>query len=341
MPTLQTTPSLTAIGGGGGTAQMLIGAAPFFPQRRAIVAVTDTGRSTGVARTLGKIPAPGDLRATISALANDPEALWPRLLELRFRSAEHPALDGMAFGNLLITALTQLSGDFGQAVQQVADLVQPSAAVLPVSVADVQLCAELADGSLRYGELEVRGLHKPAITRLFLEPPAPASAAALEAIQSADLVTIGPGSFFTSILATLQFDGMLTALRTTPARVVYICNSTTQSGQTEGMRVYDHVARLSDLLGAGHLDAALINRSPHPPTDLVARLATDGLQVLNPDPAEIDAIAALGVQPLVDDFSEPPGAVRQLWNKQDTLRYDALRVGQMLFAYLRAGTPPV
>lgn len=333
--------TLTAIGGGGGTAQMLLGAASFFPQRRAIVAVTDTGRSTGVARSVGKIPAPGDLRATMAALASDPAALWPRLLELRFHSAEHPALDGMAFGNLLIAALAQLSGDFGQAVQQVADLVQPSATVLPVACADVQLCAELADGSLRYGELDVRGLHKPAITRLFLDPPAPASAAALAAIQTSDLVTIGPGSFFTSILATLQFEGMLTALRTTPARVVYICNSTTQSGQTEGMRVYDHVARLADLLGPGHLDAAVINRSPNPPADLVARLAADGLQVLHPDSTEIEALVARGMTLLVDDFSEPPGARRQLWNKQDTLRYDAPRVAATLFEYLRAGTSSV
>ncbi|WP_129629543.1 gluconeogenesis factor YvcK family protein [Candidatus Oscillochloris fontis] len=341
MAALPTALTLTAIGGGGGTAQILLGAAPFFPQRRAIVAVTDTGRSTGVARSLGKIPAPGDLRATISALATDPAALWPRLLELRFHSAEHPALNGMAFGNLFITALTQLHGDFAQAVQQVADLVQPSATVLPVAVADVQLCAELADGTLRHGELDVRGLHKPSITRLFLDPPAPASAVALEAIQHADLVTIGPGSFFTSILATLQFEGMIAALRTTPARVVYICNSTTQSGQTEGMSAYDHVARLHEILGVGHLDAALINHSPQPPTDLVARLAADGLQILSPTTAEIAAIAALGVTPLVDDFSEPPGAVRQLWNKQDTLRYNAAHVGATLFEYVRTSTTTI
>jgi uncharacterized cofD-like protein len=326
--------TLVALGGGGGASQILIGAAPFFARRTAIVAVTDTGRSTGVARAVGKIPAPGDLRATISALAADHDAIWPRLLELRFRSAEHAALDGMAFGNLLIAALAQLDGDFAAAVAQVADLAGTTATVLPASTADVQLCAELADGTTVRGELSVRGLGKPQIVRVFLEPPAPAYPPALQAIMAADLVTIGPGSFFTSVLATLQFEGIVEALRNTPARVVYICNSTTQSGQSEGMGAYEHVARLSQLLGPGQLNAALINRSPSLDGDLVARLAADGLQVLAPDDAEIAAIAALGVTPLVDDYSEAPGAARQLWNKQDTMRYDAAKVGARLNAYL-------
>jgi uncharacterized cofD-like protein len=326
--------TLVAIGGGGGTSQMLLGAAPHFARRTAVVAVTDTGRSTGVARAVGKIPAPGDLRATISALAADRDALWPRLLEQRFRAPDHPSLDGMAFGNLLIAALAQLGGDFAGAVATVADLAGSAATVLPASTADVQLCAELADGSTVRGEVQVRGLGQPPIRRLFLDPPAPAFPPALEAILAADLVVIGPGSFFTSILATLQFGGMVEALRGTGARVVQVVNSTTQSGQTEHMGAYDHVARLDELLGPGHLDAALINRSQAPPADLVARLAADGLHILAPDDAEIARVAALGVRPLVADYSEAAGAPRQLWNKQDTLRYDPARVGAALTAYL-------
>lgn len=326
---------LVAIGGGGGASQVLLGAAPYFARRTAVVAVTDTGRSTGVARAVGKIPAPGDLRSTISALAADRGALWPRLLEQRFRAPEHPALDGMAFGNLLIAALAQLEGDFAGAVATVAGLAGAAAPVLPASVADVQLCAHLVDGATVRGELQVRGLGKAPVGRLFLDPPAPAYPPALEAILGADLVTLGPGSFFTSVLATLQFGGMVEALRSTAARVVYICNSTTQSGQTEGMGAYDHVARLDELLGPGHLDAALINRSPGPPADLVGRLAADGLQILAPDDEEIARVAALGVRPLVADYSEAPGERRQLWNKQDTMRYDPAKVGAALHSYLQ------
>lgn len=327
--------TLVAIGGGGGASQMLLGAAPYFARRAAVVAVTDTGRSTGVARAVGHIPAPGDLRATIAALATDRDALWPRLLEQRFRAPAHPALDGMAFGNLLIAALAQLSGDFAGAVATVAELAGSAVPVLPVSTADVQLCAELADGSTVRGEVQVRALGQPPIRRLFLDPPAPAYPPAIEAILDADLVTIGPGSFFTSILATLQFGGVVEALRSTRARVVYVCNSTTQSGQTERMGAYDHVARLDELLGPGHLDAAIINRSPNLPNDLVERLAADGLQILAPDDTEIAQIAALGVQPLLDDYSEAPGTARQLWNKQDTMRYDPAKVGAALYRYLQ------
>jgi uncharacterized cofD-like protein len=326
--------TLVAIGGGGGASQVLLGAAPHFARRVAVVAVTDTGRSTGVARQVGKIPAPGDLRSTIAALAADHGALWPRLLEQRFRAPDHPALDGMAFGNLLIAALAQLDGDFAAAVATVAELAGSAAEVLPASTADAQLCAELADGASVCGELQVRGLGKPPIRRLFLDPPASAHPPALEAILSADLVTIGPGSLFTSLLATLQFGGMVEALRSTAARVVYICNSTTQPGQTDGMGAYDHVARLDELLGPGQLDAAIINRSPDLPADLVARLAADGLHVLAPDAAEIAAMTALGVRPLVADYSEAPGAARQLWNKQDTLRYDPAKVGAALATYV-------
>ncbi|NNJ13251.1 YvcK family protein [Chloroflexales bacterium ZM16-3] len=322
--------TLVAIGGGGGASQILIGAAHSFARRVAVVAVTDTGRSTGVARQVGKIPAPGDLRATIAALAADHEALWPRLLEQRFRAPDHPALDGMAFGNLLIAALAQLDGDFAGAVATVAELAGSAAEVLPASTADVQLCAELDGGATVRGELHVRGLGKPPIRRLFLDPPASAHPQVLEAILSADLVTVGPGSFFTSVLATLQFGGMVEALRSTAARVVYVCNSTTQPGQTDGLSAYDHVARLDELLGPGHLDAAIINRSPGLPEEIVSRLAADGLHVLAPGDDEIAAIAALGVRPLIDDYSESPGAARQLWNKQDTLRYDPAKVDAAL-----------
>ena len=329
--------SLVAIGGGGGASQVLLGAAPYVARRTAIVAVTDTGRSTGIARAVGKIPAPGDLRATIAALAADREALWPRLLEQRFRTLEYPALDGMAFGNLLIAALAQMNGDFAAAVTTVAELAGSTATVMPVSSADVQLCAELADGSTVRGEVSVRALGQPPIRRLFLDPPASASPAAIEAILDADLVTIGPGSFFTSILATLQFGGIVEALRSTGAQVIYICNSTTQPGQTEHMGVLAHVSRLDELLGPGHLDAALINRSPNLPNELVERLAADGLQILVPGDDEIAAITTLCVRPLVDDYSETVGPRRQLWNKQDTLRYDSAKVGAALAAHMADG----
>src|SRR5215813_12264388 len=133
---------IVAIGGGGGATQVLRAAQPFADQLSAIIAVTDTGRSTGLARAIGDIPAPGDLRATIAAFATDP--LMARLLQHRFGGAGISQLEGMAFGNLLIAALSQVTGDFAGAVAYVERMVGCAAEVLPVAAVDTQLCAELA-----------------------------------------------------------------------------------------------------------------------------------------------------------------------------------------------------
>jgi uncharacterized cofD-like protein len=310
---------IAAIGGGGGATQVLKAAQPFADRLTAIIAVTDTGRSTGLARVIGSIPAPGDLRATIAAFATDP--LLADLLGYRFSGAGVPELEGMAFGNLLLAALAQVMGDFAGAVEQVAKLVGCAAHVLPVATADTQLCAELADGAIVAGEVKVRGLGKRPIVRLFLRDDAPAYPPALHAIRTADLVVLGPGSLFTTLLASLLFDGVVEALHAARGQVVYICNTTTQPGQTDGFSALDHIRRVVDAVGAGTLDAALINRS-RPDAATLARYAADGLDLLQPDDDEIATIAALQVRPVVLDLTERSAEQRTLWNKQDTIRHD-------------------
>jgi uncharacterized cofD-like protein len=310
---------ITAIGGGGGATEVLRAAQSFADRLTAIIAVTDTGRSTGIARAIGGIPAPGDLRATIAAFATDP--LIAELLQHRFDGAGIPQLEGMAFGNLLLVALARVMGDFGAAVEYTAQLAGCAAQVLPASPANTQLCAELEDGTIVEGELAVRGLDKSPIARVFLRDDAPASTAALDAIRSADLVTIGPGSLFTTVLAGLLHGGMVEALRQARGQVVYICNTTTQPGQTDGYRALDHVRRLVELLGPGTLDAVLLNSSPADPAAL-ARFARDGVFPLQPDEREIADIAALGVRPVTRELAERGDAQRTLWNKQDSIRHD-------------------
>ncbi len=314
---------LVAIGGGNGVGRILLGAWPFFDRLTAVVAVTDTGRSTGVARNLVGMPAPGDLRSTLATLAREPDSQFVRLLQHRFDSPSVAALDGMAFGNLLIAALTQMTGDFTEAVRLVREQAECMAEVLPVSNANTHICAELEDGSIVEQELNVRGLNKPAIRRLFLsDPQAPAYPPVLDALMRADVVVIGPGSFYTSLLGTLLFDGIVDTLRQSRATVVFVCNTTTQPGQTDGYRAIDHVQALIDVIGADALDIALINRSDNLNPELVAQYAAENIHLLRPDDAEIDAIAALGVRPLVRDFVEVTEGKRQLWQKQDTLRHD-------------------
>ncbi|MBK9943177.1 MAG: gluconeogenesis factor YvcK family protein [Kouleothrix sp.] len=318
---------VVAIGGGGGATQVLKAVQPFADRLTAIIAVTDTGRSTGLARAIGGIAAPGDLRATIASFAGDP--LVAELLQYRFGPAGIAQLEGMAFGNLLIAALARVLGDFEAAVQYVARMAACTAQVLPAALADAELCAELADGTVVAGELHVRGLAKPPIARLFLHAPAAANPAALAAIRAADLVVLGPGSLFTSLLANLLFSGMAEAIRAARGPVVFVCNTTTQPGQTDGYTAIDHVRRVAELLGPGALDAALINRSTLDP-DRRARLAAEGLFLLEPGEAELAAIADLGVRPIVHDYSEPPGAQRVLWNKQDTVRHDTAALAAAL-----------
>ncbi len=318
---------IVAIGGGGGATQVLQAVAPFAARRTAIIAVTDTGRSTGLARAIGGIPAPGDVRATIAAFAEND--LLGRLLQHRFSGAGIPQLEGMAFGNLLLAALSEVQGDFAQAVATTTELAQCAVDVVPVSAANTHLCAELADGTLVESELAVRGLHKPPIARLFLREPAPAAPAALAAIRAADLVVLGPGSLFTTVLADLQFVGMAEALAETRGKVVYICNTTTQPGQTDGYSALEHVRRIVETVGAGVVDVALINASV-PPADALAAYAAEGLHLLRPDAAELQAIAALGVVPLALPLTETVGEKRALWNKQDTVRHDPALIGQAL-----------
>ena len=310
---------IVAIGGGGGATQVLKAAQSFADKLTAIIAVTDTGRSTGLARQIGRIPAPGDLRATIAAFATDP--LIADLLQHRFDGAGVPQLEGMAFGNLLLAALAQVTGDFATAVEQTARLAGCAATVLPIAIADAQLCAELEDGTIVESELGVRGLNKPPIARLFLCDAAPAHPPALDAIRSADLVVLGPGSLFTTLLASLLFSGVAEALHQARGQVVYICNTTTQSGQTEGFTALDHVRQVVAALGPDTLDAALINHS-QPDEATIARYAAEGLHLLRPDQAEVAAIAELGTRPIVRDLTERSGERRALWNKQDTIRHD-------------------
>ena len=175
---------LVAIGGGNGASRILQAGQRFAAQRTAIIAVTDTGRSTGLARAIGNIPAPGDLRATIAGFASN--RLFAELLQYRFNGQVVPQLEGMAFGNLLLTALAGLTQDFAAAVEQVAGWADCTLQVLPISSANAHLCAELIDGTIVKGELAVRALNKSPIHRIFLCDDSPANPQVLKAIREAD-----------------------------------------------------------------------------------------------------------------------------------------------------------
>ncbi|NBU63345.1 MAG: YvcK family protein [Chloroflexia bacterium] len=318
--------------GGGGGASIALQALPDTFHKTAIIAVTDTGRSTGLARTIGgDMPAPGDIRATIAATAKNTQLA--KLLQHRFDGTGMPDLAGMAMGNLMLAALYRERGDFAAAVADLAELAQSTVTILPVSTVSTQLCAHLIDGSDHIGEFAVRAPRKSPIASCRLTPPAPALPAACQAIRDADIVLIGPGSFYTTLHAVLLPDGIRTALADCRGKVVFVANTTTQTGQTEHLDIVGHVAVMVALLGAGVLDVALLNNRPAT-ANQIAVLGRDGLQPLTLAPNDSELIAAMGVQALATPLSEVVDGQRILWNKQDTIRHDVYALRSAILTLL-------
>lgn len=321
--------------GGGGGASVALRAIPDSYEKTAIIAVTDTGRSTGVARQLGGgMPAPGDIRATIATYARNQTIA--QLMQHRFDGQGDAQFTGMALGNLMLAALYRESGDFAQAVATLAMLADCAVTVLPVTTHSTQLCAHLIDGSDHVGEVAVRAPHKAPIAVCRLEPAVPAYPLACQAIIDADLVVIGPGSFFTTIHAVLLPDGICEALHQCRGKVIFVSNTTTQTGQTEHLDNVGHVAMLVALLGSGVLDVVLLNNRLASRAQ-IARLATEGLKQLDLDASDVASIAALGVRAIPWPLIESDSGQRTLWNKQDTLRHDARALRAAILRVLYKG----
>lgn len=254
--------NIVAIGGGTGLSTLLRGLKQVDAGITAIVTVADDGGSTGRIRKDFDMPAPGDIRNCLVALA-DAESTVGKLFHYRF-DKEGSELEGHSFGNLFITALTQVTGSFEQAVIESANVLAVRGRVLPSTLENVTLCAELVDGSTVRGESTIsRG--KPPIRRVYLEPDKPVGyEPALGAIIHADLIVLGPGSLYTSVLPNLLVDGVIEAIRWSRGHVVYVCNVATQPGETDHFGAKDHIRTIMDCLGPGVLTHALVNNNLTP-----------------------------------------------------------------------------
>jgi uncharacterized cofD-like protein len=254
--------NIVTIGGGTGLSTLLRGLKHLDVGITAIVTVADDGGSTGRIRKDFDMPAPGDIRNCLVALA-DAESTVGKLFHYRF-DKEGSELSGHSFGNLFITALTQVSGSFEQAVIESANVLAVRGRVLPSTLENVTLCAELIDGTIVRGESTIsRG--KPSIKRVYLEPEKPIGyEPALGAIIHADLIVLGPGSLYTSVLPNLMVDGIIQAIRWSRGNVVYVCNVATQPGETDHFGAKDHIRTIIDCLGPGVLSHALVNSNRAP-----------------------------------------------------------------------------
>jgi uncharacterized cofD-like protein len=252
-------PRIVAIGGGSGQSVLLSGLKEHSSNLTAVVTVADDGGSSGLLRRgLGVLP-PGDIRSCLVSLADD-ESLMSRLFQYRF--PQEGGLQGHSFGNLFVAALAAVTGDFERAVQESTSVLNVRGRVLPATLESVTLRAELQGGQRVDGESSITSSARLPL-RVWLDPARPrALPAALDAIATADLVVLGPGSVYTSIVPNLLIPEVRDALAHTKARVVYVCNVMTQPGETDGYSAADHVSALSRHGAAGLIDDVLVNDTP-------------------------------------------------------------------------------
>lgn len=253
-------PRVVAIGGGTGLSTLLRGMKEYSSNLTAIVTVADDGGSSGrLRRELGVLP-PGDFRNCIAALA-DAEPLMTELFQYRF--GEGQSLNGHSFGNLFIAAMASVTGNFERAIAESSRVLAVRGRILPSTLEHVTLWAEVSengDRSVRVeGESQIPRSGLP-IERVYLEPSTvQADAQALRAILQADLIVLGPGSLYTSVLPNLLVEQVAEAIRVSPALKVYVCNVATQRGETDGYSVEDHVRAIEDHIGPGMIDLVVAN----------------------------------------------------------------------------------
>lgn len=250
---------VVAIGGGTGLSMLLRGIKKYTNNITAVVTVGDDGGSSGRLRKDMSILPPGDIRNCIAALADDDD-LITELFQYRFKTGE--GLEGHSFGNLFLTALCAITGNMVKAVKESSNVLNIRGVVLPTTLDDMKLAAEFTDGTIVKGESNIPEAKKQ-IKKLFTEPEiCHALPEVLDAIANADLIILGPGSLYTSVIPNLLVDGIVDAIMESSAKKIYVCNIMTQPGETDGYSVASHLnALFAHADGRKIVDAILVNDS--------------------------------------------------------------------------------
>jgi uncharacterized cofD-like protein len=302
-------PKIVVIGGGTGLSTMLRGLKHYTSNITAIVTMADDGGSSGQLRgELGILP-PGDIRNCLVALA-DTESLMEELFQHRFSNCN--GLSGHSVGNLFIAGMTQIAGDFQTAVKEMGRVLAIRGQVLPVTLKHVILCAELENGTIIEGESNIPRMQQK-INRVFLRPgdcePVPE---AFTAIAEADLIILGPGSLYTSVIPNLLVRGVADAVAQSPAVTVYACNIMTQPGETDGYTASDHIRAIHQHAGSGLIDYAIVNVEDIP-RKLLRKYRNDGAI---PVRADIKEMEQMKVVPVCED----------LIFESDVVRHDSVKL---------------
>src|SRR6266852_3979238 len=337
---------VVAIGGGTGLSTLWKGlkrfavtpaergsAEPFVPsisELCAVVTVSDDGGSSGrLRKELNMLP-PGDIRNCIVALSED-EALLSKLFRHRFNKGS--GLEGHSFGNLFLAALTSITSDFSEAVRLSSEILLTRGHIYPATTSHVELEALMEDGRRIRGETKITA-SSGRIQQLFLDPPnVQPLPQTLEAMARADLITVGPGSLFTSLIPNLLVPGIAQALVNSAAVKVYVGNLMTQANESLGLTASDHIRALNSHAQSKRIfDFALINRTPVPP-ELKAKYALEGASQIVTD---LEAIEELGVIPVLGDYLEPGMVAR---HATDRIAADLMDLATQAPGGTRAATP--
>lgn len=288
-------PAIVVIGGGTGLSVLLKGLKQYTDQLTAIVTVSDDGGSSGRLRTeLGVLP-PGDIRSCLVALA-ETENLMDKVFQHRFKQGE--GISGHNLGNLLMVAMTEITGDFVSAIKEVSKVLAVRGQVIPATLESVNLGAEMDDGALIIGETAIRQ-YQHNINRLFLIPEKclPVQAG-IDAILAADAIVIGPGSLYTSIIPNLLVEGVTEAMMQSPAVKIYVSNIMTEQGETDNFTAWDHVKTILQYARQPIIDYAILNTG----TIDELRLSRYRQEQAVPVDASCQQIMTAGIKVAVEDL---------------------------------------
>jgi uncharacterized cofD-like protein len=304
---------IVVIGGGTGLSTLLRGLKEYTSNITAVVTVTDDGGSSGrLQREFNMLP-PGDIRNCLVALA-DAEPLMQELFQHRFQpgagngngGAEASGLTGHSFGNLLIAAMLNITGDFEEAIRQTSRVLAIRGRVLPATTRHVTLMAEMEDGTVLEGESTISKARQRIKRMMLSEPNVPPLDEAIEAIRTADAIVIGPGSVYTSIVPNFLVEGVAQAVAESQAIKIYVCNVMTQPGETQDFSASDHVKALIEQAGVPIFDYVMVNVE-EPNERLRQRYAGAGAYWVLPD---VDKVKGLGLKPVTGSFINQSRVVR-------------------------------
>lgn len=327
-PFAQNEVKIAVIGGGTGSFTMLSALKRYTSQIAAIVSMADDGGSTGVLRDeLGTLP-PGDVRQCLVALSDSPKVR--DLFQYRFDTG---TFGGHSFGNVLLTALEKITGDFSQAVETASEILRIRGTVIPATLDNVRLKMEWVDKSLvLHGERVIDAgnfQYDPRRAHLSLTPAPQPNPMAIAAIEQADIVVVAPGDLYTSLGPLLVIDGIGEALERTKAKVIYVSNLVSKKGQTDGFTVSDHAAEIERFAGREVLDYVLYNQQA--PSEEVAQLYEEEGGYISL--ADIDKLSTARYEAVGGDFlgqMATSNGADTLIGKRSLIRHDAKAVAKLI-----------